>query len=252
MLRKLLKHEFRATARIMVPLYLIVLAMGFGGGLSIQGLALDGRWIKLACVLGCAALCIITAVFLIWRFSHNLLGDEGYLMLTLPVSVHKHIGAKMLAAAVWFLVSLAVAVLTLVLLVRTSEPGFGSAADGVFLVRIGGRPVVRFTGEMVQLLAEGLLLCLISCCTLCLQFYASLAVGHSLTRHKWLGSAAVFALLQVVTSRLVGLVPFSSGLQAGGAFLHQVLWTSIAVTAAVGAVYYLLTVYFLKKHLNLA
>ena len=244
MLRKLLKHEFRATARIMVPLYLIVLAMGFGGGLSIQGLALDGRWIKLACVLGCAALCIITAVFLIWRFSHNLLGDEGYLMLTLPVSVHKHIGAKMLAAAVWFLVSLVVAVLTLVLLVRMSEPGFGSAADSAFLV--------RFTGEMGRLLAEGLLLCLTGCCTLCLQFYASLAAGHSLTRHKWLGSAAVFALLQVVTSRLVGLVPFSSSLQAGGAFLHQVLWTSIAVTAAVGAVYYLLTVYFLKKHLNLA
>ena len=195
MLRKLLKHEFRATARIMVPLYLVVLAMGFGGGLSIRGLALDGRWIKLACVLGCAALCIITAVFLIWRFSRNLLGDEGYLMFTLPVSVHQHVWAKMLAAAVWFLVSLAVAVLTLVLLVRTSEPGLGSAADGVFLVRIGGRPVVRFTGEMVQLLAEGLLLCLISCCTLCLQFYASLAAGHSLTRHKWLGSAAVFALL---------------------------------------------------------
>ena len=184
MLRKLLKHEFRATARIMVPLYLVVLAMGFGGGLSIRGLALDGRWIKLACVLGCAALCIVTAVFLIWRFSHNLLGDEGYLMFTLPVSVHQHVWAKMLAAAVWFLVSLAVAVLTLVLLVWTSEPGFGSAADGVFLVRIGGRPVVRFTGEMVQLLAEGLLLCLTGCCTLCLQFYASLAAGHSLTRHK--------------------------------------------------------------------
>lgn len=252
MLRKLLKHEFRATARIMAPLYLVVLAMGFGGGLSIQGLALDGRWIKLACVLGCTALCIVTAVFLIWQFSHSLLGDEGYLMLTLPVSVHQHIGAKMLAAVVWFLGSLAVAVLSLVLLVRTSELGFGSAADSASLVQIGGRPVVRFTGEMGRLLAEGLLLCLISCCTFCLQFYASLAAGHSLTRHKWLGSAAVFVLLQAVTSRVIGLVPFSSGLQAGGAFLHQVLWTSIAVTAAVGAVYYLLTAYFLKHHLNLA
>ena len=38
MLRKLLKHEFRATGRIMLPLYLILLATAIGANFSTRGL----------------------------------------------------------------------------------------------------------------------------------------------------------------------------------------------------------------------
>ena len=36
MLRKLLKHEFRATGRIMLPLYLVLLATAVGANVSGQ------------------------------------------------------------------------------------------------------------------------------------------------------------------------------------------------------------------------
>ena len=38
MLRKLLKHEFRATARIMVPVYLVLLVTALGANLSTRGI----------------------------------------------------------------------------------------------------------------------------------------------------------------------------------------------------------------------
>ena len=38
MLRKLMKHEFRATGRIMLPLYLILLATAIGANFSTRGL----------------------------------------------------------------------------------------------------------------------------------------------------------------------------------------------------------------------
>ena len=38
MLRKLLKHAFRATGRIMLPLYLILLATAIGAHFSTRGL----------------------------------------------------------------------------------------------------------------------------------------------------------------------------------------------------------------------
>ena len=38
MLRKLLKHAFRATGRIMLPLYLVLLATSVGANLSTRGL----------------------------------------------------------------------------------------------------------------------------------------------------------------------------------------------------------------------
>ena len=39
MLRKLLKHEFRATARIMLPLYLVLLVTAVGANITTQGLS---------------------------------------------------------------------------------------------------------------------------------------------------------------------------------------------------------------------
>ena len=38
MLRKLLKHEFRATARIMVPVYLVLLVTALGANFSTRGI----------------------------------------------------------------------------------------------------------------------------------------------------------------------------------------------------------------------
>ena len=37
------------------------------------------------------------------RFYKNLLGDEGYIMFTLPASVHQHVWSKLIVSAVWFI-----------------------------------------------------------------------------------------------------------------------------------------------------
>ena len=38
MLRKLMKHEFRATGRIMLPLFLILLVTAVGANFSVRGM----------------------------------------------------------------------------------------------------------------------------------------------------------------------------------------------------------------------
>ena len=38
MLRKLIKHEFRATGRVMLPLFLILLVTSVGANLSVRGM----------------------------------------------------------------------------------------------------------------------------------------------------------------------------------------------------------------------
>ena len=47
----------------------------------------------------------------IQRFSKNLLGDEGYLMFTLPASVSQHITAKLVVAVLLDVLSVAAAIL---------------------------------------------------------------------------------------------------------------------------------------------
>lgn len=104
MLRKLLKQEFRATARVMLPLYLVTfllaLAVRLGiffsqnasltegvGGVTLRtvllGLSITGF------VSACIATFLVALIQAVLRFRSNLLGDEGYVMFTLPASTHQ-------------------------------------------------------------------------------------------------------------------------------------------------------------------
>lgn len=96
MLRKLLKYEFKATARTMVPLYIVLIAFSLfhlvinpldvlesTGNTSIRTIiAMLDIMLYVVLIVG---LSIMTLVIMIQRFYKNLLGDEGYLMFTLPV-----------------------------------------------------------------------------------------------------------------------------------------------------------------------
>ena len=127
MLAKLIKHEFKATARIFLPILGTVLVLTGAAALTVKlggilvlpgGTGWGGPVLGLASGLLClltfiAMMAMMTAavVVTIQRFYKNLLGDEGYLMFTLPVTPAQHITAKLAVGTVWTLLSLALAVL---------------------------------------------------------------------------------------------------------------------------------------------
>ena len=99
MLRKLLKHEFRATARIMLPLFGLLVLASVGANLSIRGmldsdstfLSTLGTILIMLFTVAIVAVGIMAFILMINRFYKNLLQDEGYVMMTLPVSIHQQI-----------------------------------------------------------------------------------------------------------------------------------------------------------------
>lgn len=127
MLAKLIKHEFKATARIFLPILGTVLVLTGAAALTVKlggilvlpgGTGWGGPVLGLASGLLClltfiAMMAMMTAavVVTIQRFYKNLLGDEEYLMFTLPVTPAQHITAKLAVGTVWTLLSLALAVL---------------------------------------------------------------------------------------------------------------------------------------------
>ena len=124
MLRKLMKHEFRATGRIMLPLYLILLATAIGANFSTRGLLeTDYQVLDLlvgllvvAFAVAIIAVCVMSMVVMVQRFYKNLLQDEGYVMMTLPVSVHQQVWSKLIVSAVWFALSFAMVCLACVVM----------------------------------------------------------------------------------------------------------------------------------------
>ncbi len=270
MLRKLIRHEFRATARVMLPLVLILLVTSVGANLSTRGLletpyvVLDllGGLLVTAFGIAIVGVCIMSIVLMVQRFYKNLLQDEGYVMMTLPVNVHQQVWAKLIVSAVWFALTFLV-VMAAGCIMAFDITFVGDLFEGIR--EILGELASDFNLNWPVIALEMLLLCFLACCAGCLNFYAALAAGHSFPNHKMALSVALFFGFQFVYNFLLGLlfnlldaVGFDhwltqlADIRIGGmAAIHAGLWLSMACVVAYGAVYYFVTIFFLKRRLNL-
>ena len=273
MLSKLLKHEFRATGRIMLPLSLIVLGTAVGANLSVRVLMetsnkvlnLLGGLMIAAFAVAIFGVCIMSMVVMVRRFYKNLLQDEGYVMMTLPVSVHQHIWSKLIVSAVWFALTVIVVGLACFIMaadvkvIHQIAEGFGELLGELYR-----HFTAYYAINGTALAVEFLVLCFVGCCAMCLQFYASLAIGHSFSSHKMAWSVLWFFVTMFAMQFLGG----SGIVLLDESWLHNLLlgWTdNISGMAAMhlsmvclilgevlyGAIFYFLTTYFLKRRLDL-
>ena len=112
MLGKLLKYDFRSMWKQFSVIWPAALILAFLNrftmfGMDNPGGSAFGEWmgvISMGLFGGvCFTMVILSAVFVLTRFYKGLLGDEGYIMFTLPASVHQHVWSKLIVSAVWFI-----------------------------------------------------------------------------------------------------------------------------------------------------
>lgn len=277
MLGKLIKHEFRATGRIMLPLLGAGLVLSPVTGLIIKtfdregfrGIVqfLGGTFVVLF-FMAVVGICVTSIVLMVRRFSSNLLQDEGYLMFTLPVSTHSLIWSKLIVSFVWFVVAAvsSAAFIAITALVSRAE------ANISFIV-VFAHDLTKLVGgwNITAYVLEAILCLFLLSCTICLHFYAAMALGHSFADHKAFLSVCFYVLLSIVTSWLILTV---SGLFKGGmlgylsqltdAWMdgmpkaqeyalvpHMLLLGASAYFFVMSALYYIPTILPLKKRLNI-
>ena len=268
MLTKLLKHEFRATARIMGPLYLVLLAVALGFNFSAR-LMDSGNFVLnmlaalmiLAYVAAIIGVFIVAFILMLQRFYKNLLGDEGYIMFTLPASVHQHVWSKLIVSAVWFIATGVVVILSA--FVAAADVSFFTDLLDVFpklFEQLNAYYAVNGTAFVI----EFVVLMLAACMSFSLQFYAALAVGHSFANHKMALSVVFFFVFQFVMQMASGILLISLDNGAirhllaamnfhvtGVAAMHIAMLGLIILSVLYGAVFYIVTTITLKKRLNL-
>lgn len=273
MLKKLMKHELRATARLMLPLYLVVLLLSVGARFSTAWLDttptlspvleklldLVSILVVMGFVVGLIAVFVVALVLTIQRFRSNLLGDEGYVMFTLPVSTHQLVWSKLIVSTLWFAGAAIVDILAMVIL-SVNRSFFSDLVD-VFpkLLKTYNSYAVAHGALAV---VEVFLLCVVLSFTLCLRFYAPMAIGHSFDRHKMLLSVVFFFVIQTA-SQMVGGILFLVAtplLETVGhaldtappeMVLHGGLWFAILAAVVYSAVLYVINHLMLSKKLNL-
>ncbi len=261
MLGKLIKHEFKATGRTMLPALGVfaVLAVVANVGyrfLSVSKNSVINAMLTLFIVLffvAVAAAGLVTVVIMINRFYKNLLQNEGYLMLTLPVNIHQLMWSKLIVSLVWFVATAAVVVLIIVLtIVNFSHmelarlfAGLPTFTQLLELIRAAGFRTFRLIFVGLEFLA----LCITAGLCFCLHFYAAISIGHCFTNHKGLWSVLSYICISIVTSlcatKLTSLAPSSAEIEV-------LVGLMIAFEVVIGAAFYLISTHSLRRGLNLA
>ncbi len=217
MLSKLIKHEFRATSRIMWPVFLGMLALTALMRISLPLLngGVTPWFLQLLCVLliigftvGLGALGLAPLVLSAVRWRDHVLKDEGYLTLTLPVSLHQLLISKLIVSAVWYAAAFLVGVLSL--LIAASDWSsllyvpdfFGDFFTAFFQMDASLR------GHALLILLELLGNFVMTISAASLVVYAAFSIGYSFNKHKTLWTTILvlvfFEVAQFTAIAMIG------------------------------------------------
>lgn len=276
MLSKLLKQEFRATGRIMLPVFGALLILSVLANFSIRLLdssAGNNTVLRILAVLvlvffGAAIFgaLIVTLWLMVTRFYRNLLKDEGYLMHTLPVSVHGLVWSKLIVSLVWFL---ATGLLIMLIVFLTALIQSGTNISEI-LAQLPSWAEVREmlasqgirSGDITLFCAEFIALVLVGSIASSLHFYAAMSMGHMFSKDKILLSIVFFVALSFVMSLLTNLLGFrlhdlaTLTVENGDVamllfYMRRLLLFSLGVELLQGALLYFATALSLRRGLNL-
>jgi len=135
MFSKLVKHEFRATARIIPFVYLVTIFLALIHVVTAKlNLGAVSKISLVLMVLMCFAQVAIAFVLVIWRYYKNLYSPEGYLTHTLPVHPSQHLWSKLLVGFIWTALSYLVGAAVFIGVMMTDFVKSGDRLAEVFKV----------------------------------------------------------------------------------------------------------------------
>ena len=269
MLSKLMKYEFIAVGRIMVPIYIawVAISLLFGtsfaideenfGLINIIGIIL---FVAVICVAG-----VMTLVLIIQRFSQGLLGNEGYLMMSVPATPAQHIINKSLTSGIWALFT---GLVSIVSIIAVGIPFFIRHLNEIQLIE-GFQQLMEMISSIGVLKAglvgiEIMIMIVVLTMGFALEIYAAISIGHQANNHQTMLSIVAyigFGIIETIIVRIITLIlgvadwmnwDFFVDLPISGFAGFQLELLVLLIIAVIqGAVYFTITWYFTKNRLNL-
>ncbi|MDI9508806.1 MAG: hypothetical protein GX319_05195 [Clostridiales bacterium] len=260
MLKKLIKHELYATARFLIPLYLIMVVLSLANRLLTNFDIFRGplntiRILMLvAYVISIVASLAVTFILIILRFYKNLMSEEGYLMFTLPVKTSQLINSKLIVSIFWCLTSILVVISSLLILFATNQNMniFWQAIDQTLasLKDEFGDQYILFIFELLLMIIANLFLYI-------LLIYGSIAIGHSFTKNKIISSFASYAVIntamQIIMLIIILFLAYITGIDLeDSSIVPKLLFPTYMIMSFVfNIVLYITTNHIFKRKLNL-
>ncbi|NFG61145.1 MULTISPECIES: ABC transporter permease [unclassified Clostridium] len=269
MLGKLMKYETKATGRVLLPLYAALLIFALINKIFMNNdfSVIDRNTLGgipaflsiFAYVATMIAVFVVTFFVIIQRFYKNILGDEGYLMHTLPVAPWQNICSKLLVAIIWSIVSGIVAMLSVLILTFNSNalnPDLFRDICNAFSLLYAQYGI---SGYMVGL--EFIIAALSQLSMGILMIYASISIGHLFNKRKILSSFGAFIVLNIIMNTIISTIAIIFADKYSGSMIswnisslnqvHEFFIGGILFHLFFFICYFLITNYIIKNKLNL-
>lgn len=262
MLRKLIKHEYIATSKAILPLYLLLAILTvFGRIVTFVRADSVPLWIKQFCgfstigyVFGLLCIYVAALILVFWRFDKSMFSHEGYLTHTLPVSPAQLLCAKAAVAFSWlFLTSLLTGLSLCCAWMRRGS--WKAITDAI--QNYGGLDAFcqdYFGMRPVQTVLTLLVIAAVTWLYLILMAYASICIGQLWQKHGIMGTFLAFYALFILTQALqLGLsrISFAGSNGPMPYFPLDPYVKTYASLALLCVLCFATSAYILKKKLNL-
>lgn len=272
MLKKLFKYEYKATAKWMLPTYAFVLVLSvinmffvgsFDKVINSQTTTYVGRSISSGISMffftlyfvSLVAMCVASVIVAAYRFYTNLLSNQGYISLTLPVKIYEHIIVKLLIAIMWFIKSTLLGILSFfIIFARTGLIGEMIKNYPEF-IRLSNFALNNKAG---LLFTQIIILIILSMFSTLLTIYTAMSIGQLSNKHKigmsilaYIGIYIVMQIFEVMFG--VGTIFNSANvIQSNvGYYVTNTLYFACIYSLSVSTLFFFITKYILTKKINL-
>lgn len=275
MLGKLLKYELKSTARTFLPFYAAVLVLSILNRVlfvmleNISFLNIPRVLTMMTYVFIIIATFVMTYVVMIQRFYKNLLSEEGYLSMTLPVKTSSHILSKGISSTIWIASTLIVTLISVLIML----PNYDFIPQMIQYFAVRDTTIDQMLGMNLWLfIALLVIIGLVAIITSILMIYTAISFGQLSNKHKVLTSfgayVGLYMVVQAVNATLIAIVS-SSFMEkllernlmtiSGGEVIETmpknfilILFLGVLCLELVyGVAYFFITRYLLDKKLNL-
>ena len=277
MLKKLLKKDFRATARTFLPMILgfviasvlakILFEAGIMSPILNDGYVSDtNEFMVVSSVIFLLlyfiyiiAFFIMTYVFIVSDFYKTMVSEQAYLTHTLPVKTSTLICSKLIIAVFWQAMVYLLVFLSLFLFVIGHMPQIPWQVLFVdFYATLGVSPSEYITFMIVCMI--------IGAFSSPLMFYASIAIGHLFGKHKIMGAIlsylGIYTVMQIICT--IAMIAFGYSFTAAlrmpntnlnatfySTFFSSYMWFAVIFSTFTCILFYFITNYVMSRKLNL-
>ncbi len=288
MLGKLIKYDFKALKKTLLPLCfgavalsvfvtilmkLFYLYQDYSQNLSRVLDDIFGTVLTLLLIfgfLGLVAAAIVSWFLILKRYYQNLFKDDGYLTFTLPVKTSGILLSKLISSTIWSLITSLFAIVSIAIFVvfGTSRQFINMDAIDTFS-RIWetywSTPLLTLKDYIIIPIIFTLLV-LSSVVQNILLLFLAITLGNQVSRkHKILGSVGMYFVVNTVASIIVStamILLTYAGLEQidndsifsitpGMDIVYIYLSVAIVISTALSVAYFFVNKYILKNHLNL-